>query len=360
MSELSGGQVTAEAGVDVVQSLGDGRTYAGNIAGGGGGSVAQRLLANDFNIDALRPFAAHPSQAGLHGYGTLLRDEWKLFDTTVQGVARERLPIVSALIARGLTYPLPNALGVMSIEWQRLKGDLVDAEVTMSGLPEATKDLQEWESVNMPVPIFHKEFFYNLRHLAAARRAGRQLDVSHAEVATRKISEMIEKVVFNGLNIAGGKIYGLLNEPNRKTFSLSASWMTATGEQMVNDLTQMIEVLAGPPNNMDGPFVMIVPRGVGARMGNDYKASGDKTIIQRLKEVPGLADVWTSSRLTGSQILLIQLTSDVIQMIDGIQPTMVEWESHGGFQHNFKIIAIMLPRIRSNGWQQSGILQAAP
>ncbi|MEB3026005.1 major capsid protein, partial [Parvimonas sp. M13] len=82
----------------------------------------------------------------------------------------------------------------------------------------------------------------------------------------------------------------------------------------------------------------------------DYKANGDKTIMQRLKDIPGISDIWMSSRLTGSQVLLVQLTSDVLRMINGIQPTMVEWESHGGFQHNFKIIAIMLPQIRSNGW----------
>ncbi|WP_324009565.1 major capsid protein, partial [Parvimonas micra] len=86
---------------------------------------------------------------------------------------------------------------------------------------------------------------------------------------------------------------------------------------MVADVTAMIEKLAGPPNNMEGPFVMIVSRTVGARLGNDYKANGDKTIMQRLKDIPGISDIWMSSRLTGSQVLLVQLTSDVLRMING-------------------------------------------
>ncbi|MEB3067310.1 hypothetical protein, partial [Parvimonas micra] len=149
----TGGQVNVNASVDVLQSQSSGLTYSS-------GSVGKRLLEADFDINVLRPYASKDSP---NGYGTLLRDEWKYFDTIVQGVARERLPIVSALIQRSLVMDLPNALGVMNIEWQRVKGDLVDAEVTMSGLPEATKDRMEFESVNMPVPIFHKEFYYNLR-----------------------------------------------------------------------------------------------------------------------------------------------------------------------------------------------------
>ena len=52
----------------------------------------------------------------------------------------------------------------------------------------------------------------------------------------------------------------------------------------------------------------------------------------------------------------MQLTSDVFEMINGMAPTMVEWDSHGGFQHNFKIFSIMIPRVRANGDGQSGIV----
>ena len=68
-------------------------------------------------------------------------------------------------------------------------------------------------------------------------------------------------------------------------------------------------------------------------------------------EIVGIQKIIPTSRLTGTNVLLVQTTSDVVQMIDGLQPTMVEWESHGGFQHNFKLFAIMIPRIRSNGWR---------
>lgn len=347
----TGGQVGTVASMDVLQSTGDGRTLVS-------GTVGQRLLAANFDHNVLRP-CADLSVNGLAVNGTLLEDEWKLFDRTVQGVARERLRAVTDLIGRGLVMQLPNALGVMDIQWEQIKGDLLDAEVTMSGLPEAQKDGMEYETLNMPVPLFHKEFYYNLRHLSAARRNGRQLDTDHAAVATRKIAEKIEAVLFGGLVIGGQTIYGLLTHPLRKTYSLTASWLTATGEQIVADALQIINTATSAPNNMEGPFVLYVPAAIAARFGEDYKANSDKTIMQRLKEIPGLSDIQWTNRLTGTNVLLVQMTSDVVQMIDGIQPTMVEWESHGGFQHNFKIIAIMLPRVRSNGWSQSGIVHGS-
>jgi uncharacterized linocin/CFP29 family protein len=343
---------------------------------GGGGTVGRRLLASGFDINCLRPAVdgpANPENPGLsvngrygdgqiiNVNGTLLRDEWRLFDDVVMGVARERLPVTQFLLGRGLTYALPNALGVMSIEWQRQTNDLVDAEVTMSGLTEATKDQMAYDSVNMPIPIFHKEFYYDLRHLEAARRHGRNPDTEHASVATRKISELIETVVFNGLTIAGVLIPGLKSLPNRLTASVTANWASAaTPLQMQQDTRTWIEALRAPPNNMDGPFVMFVSRTVGSRLDDDYSTLyPGVTIRERLMKIEGLAMIMSTSRLTGTNVLLVQLTSDVIQMIDGIQPTLVEWDSHGGFQQNFKIIAIMLPRVRSNGWNQAGILHAS-
>lgn len=347
IQNLTGGQLGNDASIDVLQG-GNGRTLVS-------GSVGQRLLHANFDINVLRQ-CAEDAGNGLTVNGVLLEDEWVHFDRTVQDIARERLPIVTDVIQRGLVMNLPNALGVMTLEWERVKSDLLDAEVTMTGLPEAAKDIQEFETVTMPVPIFHKEFYYNLRHLTAARRNGRMPDVSHAEVATRKIAEKIETVFFSGLTGVGGTIYGLLTEPNRLTGSVTASWLTATGEQILGDVLDMIDDASASSNNFEGPYILYVSNSVGNRLEEDFKANSDKTIRSRLMELQKIVAIQQTSRLSGTNVLLVQATSDVMQIIDGLQPTMVEWESHGGFQHNFKIFAIMLPRVRSDGLGQSGIV----
>jgi uncharacterized linocin/CFP29 family protein len=338
-----------------------------------GGTAGKMLMQNGFKVHALRPTVdgpADPSQPNgysqvlkrygdgqeINPYATLMRDEWKQFDDAVQQVARERLIVTQALLGRGLRYNLPNALGVMTLDWQQVVGDLVDAEVTMSGLTEATKDRMEFTSANMPIPIFHKEWFYNLRHLEAARRNGRNVETDHAQNATRKVAELIEKTIFTGLAIAGGNIYGLTTHPLRKTLAVTASWNTASGPQIVGDVRRAVDALGLPPNLMEGPYLLFVARAHQFHMDDDYAPGTNQTdsILDRVRRVTGIQDVIFTNRLTTGAVL-IQLSTDVIDLIDGLAPTVVEWDSHAGFQHNFKIFAIQLPRVRANGAGQTGI-----
>ncbi|MFV2014001.1 MAG: hypothetical protein ACC656_01110, partial [Candidatus Heimdallarchaeota archaeon] len=62
-----------------------------------------------------------------------------------------------------------------------------------------------------------------------------------------------------------------------------------------------------------------------------------------------------TSFLAGTNIIMVQLTSDTVDMINGMQPTPVQWESNGGFTVNFKVMAIMIPRIKSDAKGQCGI-----
>jgi uncharacterized linocin/CFP29 family protein len=338
----SGGIEGGDASSDFIfaNAAGSGPSFQGT------GSVAQRLLQSGGNFNALRTNAV------------LLRDEWKAFDTTIVDITRENLVAVAEVMNRGLVYALPNALGSLTLEWQEVLDDLVDAEVSMSGLVESTKDRLSFGTRSMPIPIIHKEFFYNLRFLEAARRNGRAVDTEHAAIATRKVAEKVEGILFNGLAIAQsqGIIYGLLNHPDRNT-GAGLNFATATGEQIVTQVIAMLGVMG--TKYMNGPFVLFIPLGAEAHLGDDYKAGSDRTIFERLMAIPKLGKIVATPKLTGTNVLLVQMTSDVVQMIDGMQPTMVEWETRGGFEFNFKIVAIMLPRIRSSGNKVSGIVHYA-
>jgi uncharacterized linocin/CFP29 family protein len=214
----------------------------------------------------------------------------------------------------------------------------------------------EFTNANMPIPIFHKEWFYNLRHLEAARRNGRNVETDHAQQATRKVAELIERTIFSGLAIAGGNIYGLTTHPLRKTLAVTADWNTATGPQIVGDVRRAVDQLALPPNLMEGPYLLFVARNHQFHLDDDYAPGTNQTdsILDRIRRVTGISDVIFTNRLTTGAVL-IQLSNDVIDMVDGLAPTVVEWDSHAGFQHNFKIFAIQLPRVRANGSGQTGI-----
>lgn len=107
---------------------------------------------------------------------------------------------------------------------------------------------------------------------------------------------------------------------------------------------------------MYGPFQMYVPSAVFTHMGDDFKANSDRTIMERLLAIPGISGIKETKDLTASNILLVQMTSDVVDMVDGMQPTTVEWESEGGMITNFKVMAIMVPRLKFDYVNQSGIV----
>ncbi len=318
----------------------------GNGAGGaiGMGAVAQRLLTNGFRVESLRT------------NDVLRKDEWIAYDTAIVEVARERLIAVGDLVSRGLTFNLPNALGTTRLEWEKVS-DMGDAEVNMAGITDASRDRVLFDLDSMPIPIIHKDFQINVRVLEASRTTGQPLDVTQAQLCSRIVSEKIESILFSGVTVGGtnGTIYGYTTATNRNTGSVTASWATATGAQIIGDVLAMINKAVA--DNMYGPYMLYVPYAAYVHMADDYKSESDRTILERVKAVPGIIDVRPTSNLSGTNVIMVQMTRDVVDMINGIQPTMVMWESHGGMQMNFKVMAIMVPRVRTGDYNtQSGLV----
>lgn len=308
------------------------------------GPIAQRLLESNFNVNALRP------------QGVLRKDEWKLLDDKVIEVARTRLVAVKDLMDLGLTTNIPNALGVPQVDYERVSS-MTAAEVSMSGVTQGVNDRMLFDLKSTPLPIIHKDFQINIRALASSRNKGMPLDTMQAALAARLVSEKVEAMVFGGysaINIGGATIYGYTTATNRNTGSVTATWVTTTGENMVTDILRMISAACG--DNMFGPYGLYVPQAVYNRLGNDYKANSDKTILQRMLEIDQLQFVRPSTNLSGTNIILVQLTSDVVDMLDGLQPTTVMWDEQGGMVTKFKVMAIMAPRIRDDYAGQSGIV----
>ncbi len=306
-------------------------------------SVAHRLLSTGFNVNVLRTC------------DVLRKDEWILLDETVVQIARDRLILAGDLLDRNLRFDIANPLGTTRIEWERL-GDFTEAEVNMSGVTEASRDRATYDLKSMPFPIIHKDFKINIRALAASRNRGESLDTTNVALAARVVAEKIDSIVMDGTTISqtNGQIYGYRNAPNRTTGSVTADWATATGAQIVGDVLSMIDDAIG--DNMYGPYIMYVPYDAFVAMGDDYKTNSDKTIMQRVLEIPGIEAVRPTNRATAGEVLLIQMTSDVVDMVMGMEPTTLQWESHGGMITNFKVMAMMVPRIKDDKNDQSGIV----
>lgn len=310
-------------------------------------SVGKKLLAANFNVNVLRTNV------------TLRREEWLEFDQVVVQLARDRLGIADDLISRGLTKVLKNAMGTTILTWET-QSDMRPAEVTMDAITRTRMDRINYETASIPIPIIHHDFHLNARALAASRNLGESLDTSLATESTLQVVEQIEDMVINGVanfQFAGSQIYGYATHPNRNQVSLSVEWDGSgkTGGQIIDDVQAMRT--AAHADRMFGPYMLYIPTAYGIILDNDYSdTKGSNTIRERILKLEGIQGIRTADKMTADNVLLVQMTSNVVDMVVGQQPAMLEWEEMGGLQMFFKVMAIMVPRIKVTQTNQSGIV----
>lgn len=323
-------------------------TNGGLIAAGGPAAafLAAMESGKGISVNALRTNAV------------LRKDEWQEFDKAIIKPARDRLVGVGALVSRGLTFDLPNAMGKTEVQWET-SSDLTPAQETMDGINFTENDAIKFVLNTIPAYITHKDFYINLRKLEASRNLGESLDVSQAESAARQVAERIEDSLFNGSSITvnGNSAPGLTNEGNRNTadFKGSVSWSASakTGEDILEDLLTMKQ---GEIDDLHfGPYILFISTNMETKLDEDFKANSDKTIRERLLQVSSIQDIIVADHLTADNVLLVQTTSDVVDIVMGLQPTTVFWQSQGGFRLNFKVMSIMLPRVKARQDGKSGI-----
>lgn len=321
----------------------------GIFKGRGFGSVASELIANNMDPKTLR------SNAVL-GY-----DDWKMFDDAILQISTLRKGAVQDLISRGLVHNIGNTLGQTVLQYQDAS-DMEDAELTMDGLTKATQDRPEFDINLLPLPIIHTDFSYSSREINASRQSANSipLDTTTAEIATRKVLEKAESILMTGAStytFGGGSLYGYEDVPTRNTGTLSqGAWTSssATGTTMLADVLAMIQESTDARHH--GPWVLYVPTGYQTVLGEDFKANSDKSIKTRLLEVDGLEDIKINDFMSSTNIILVNMQSETVRMVQGLPVQMVQWDTDGGFRINFKVLTVLVPQIRADQADRSGIV----
>lgn len=331
------------------------------------GEVASGLAEVDFDVNYLRPYygsdrRAYVTQNGVavpyfQANATLRKDEWLELDTAIIEEAEERLIGVQDLLSAGLTMNLSDGLGTTSLEWENVD-DFSPAEISMDAVTQSNADRPNYELESIPLPIIHKDFNFNLRQLRSSRKRGETLDVTSARLASRQVSETVEDLLFAGTPTyayAGGTIFGYLTHPDRNTVTLTENWDAAgkTGEEILADVLAMKQ--ASINANFTGPFWLYIPQAYDTTLDDDFKSEVSQTIRQRLMQVEGIDKITVADKLTANTVVLVQHTTDVVRIVNGLPLTTVQWEGNGGMRQNFKVMTIMIPNIRATQGNRSGV-----
>lgn len=287
---------------------------------------------------------------------TLMRDEWIAIDTAVRKIARERLTGIADLRGKGLTYSLNNAMGKTVLEWQDMN-DPGSASMNMDGINRGQNDAAEFDTKYMPLPIIYGDFTINDRTLQSSRNSGDPLDTIMVEAVTRRIMEKLEDLLFTDTTFTygGGSIYSYLSYPNINTVTLSENWDASgkTGPEILADLNAMIN--ASIAQNHYGPWSVYIPKNYQTVTGEDYTSGYPKTIRTRLLELEGIESIKVADRLPDDTVVMVEMNSSTIRLVDGFAPMVIQWSGSGGMLHHFKIMTIQAPQIRADQASQCGI-----
>lgn len=343
------------------------------------GSVASVLMQNNFDVRALRPYIGEDGRSYIttlnkstgklepvlcNTQATLRFLDWKLLDSAIVKAAKPRLRFVGDLRAAGLTFNIPNGMSKTVLETET-QSDISGASVSMDGLREGNRDRPTFELKNLPLPIIHKDFSYSARQVMASRNGGSPLDTTTAELAARRVAETAEQLAlgtYGSYSYGGGLIYGITNFPDRITYALSSylasSWVPS---KFLKDVLAMKS--ASQAKFHFGPWILYVSQDWDQILDNDYLLTGGvvavQTLRERVKKIEGIQDVRTLDYLPAHTVVLVQQTTDVVREVMGMDITTLQWESQGGMQLNFKVMAIMVPQVRSDNNGNTGIVHGS-
>jgi uncharacterized linocin/CFP29 family protein len=339
------------------------------------GAVATTLLQNNFDAASLRPWVGKDGRTYIarnvggkfvampttNASATLRKEEWKILDDAVVFAAKERLRVVADLRSAGLTYTIPNGMGKTVLETETMS-DITPATISMDPARTSEGDRPEYDLTSLPLPVIHKDFYFNARQIAVSRNHGSPLDTTMAQLAARRVAEEAEKLVVGtsaGMTYGGGTVYGLTNFPN----AITTVNLTAPTESGWTPKVLLQEILAMRQASETalhyGPWALYHSPMWDQYLDDDYSdAKGDNTVRQRLGAISGINAVRTLDHLTGTKLILVQMTSDVIRLVIGMDITTLQWETLGGMRLNYKVMAIMVPQIRADFNGNTGIVVA--
>lgn len=304
---------------------------------------------------------------------TLTKQAWIDLDRAMVKARRNRLRAWTDLAAmNSITVP---GMTKMTHEYQNMS-DPGEAVVDMDGMTFGRRDRPKTELLSVPLPITHSDFYFSEREIGVSRNTGMPLDTTMVEACTRRVAEMVERTVIGTVtgvtygtrsgdasvaHTGTSTVYGYTNYPYRIT---KTDLTTPTGtnpEAVMTDVLEMIETMQ--TNGYYGPYMLYHSTPYSRYLNDDYFRTGSTSAVRLLRErllaIEGIADIRRLDYLTsGYQLILVAMDAEVAQAINGMDMTVLHWESLGGAQQNFRVMCIHVPLLKTPQSGIAGVLHA--
>jgi hypothetical protein len=141
------------------------------------------------------------------------------------------------------------------------------------------------------------------------------------------------------------------------TLSTYGNWdaSATTGSAIVNSVLAMKQTSIN--NYFYGPWQIYIPTAYETVLDEDYDSTTPGTTIrERILKISGIEGIKVVDTLAANNVLLVQMTSDVVRLVQGLGMQNVEWSTEGRFITKYKVLTLQVPQIRSDQNGKTGIV----
>lgn len=300
----------------------------------------------------------HPVWNLVSNATTLRKEEWIEIDRRVVRARRNRIQAWPDLVKRNQVSGL-NGMGKMTYEYEAMT-DPGEAVVDMDPITDGRNDQPLFKLRSIPLPVTHSDFSFSERRAAVSRNSGTPIGTTMAEAAGRRVAEMVEKTTIGTETgttygtVASGNYaahdgtstsYGYTNFTHRVTKTDLTTPNGTNPEAVMTDILEMVETMQ--TNGYYGPYTLYHSTGYSRYLSDDYFRTGSTSAVrslrQRLMEIEGIQDIIRLDYLTsGFQLILVQHDPEVVEAINAMDVTTVQWVEKGGLQLCFKVMCIQV------------------
>ena len=318
---------------------------------------------------------------------SLRKEEWITYDQALLEAARFQTAAWADLVSSSSISVDGMATDIFEYE---AASDPGEAIVDMDGITDVRGDTQSYKLRAIPLPVTHSGFFLPARRLAASRRKGQGLDTTQIEACTRRVVETIEKttigtntgLTYGGINAmaydGSSTVFGYTNFTPRLTYTqvTAPTAMGWTPADTLNEVLAMLDLLKA--NKFTGQYMLYTSNDWDKYMDNDYILTGGnvatQTLRNRLRAIQEITDVRRLDFLFASAptyqshaddydnlhpftLLLVQMNQKTGRAINGLSPTVIQYQTMGGMKLHFQVMAIQVPQLRSDYYGNCGICE---
>jgi len=325
--------------------------------------ILRGVEAVDFVTNSSRP-AFYDKQGiaygadGLKINSFLSREEWEKLDSVIIARGQQRLNAYQDLVDAKLTTT--TTLAEEFSKW-RVASERIAADVTMDFRSRRNNDRTDMKTYGVPIPIISAEYGIGRRELLVARSAGRDVEVSEADAAAIAVAEKAEDILINGeagIVVHGSDIPGYRTLAARDTNTAAGygGGDFGTISQVRPTFLGMMSALAA--KRYYGPFGCYIANTQYHEMLDRHTDGSGQTALETVETIPQIEFVKANDLIPDSELVMVQLTRDVVDLVIALSLENRQWESPDGSALFFVVMMSAIPRLRTDYSGNSGIAHA--